>query len=226
MSYVPYLRKAPYQLFHGTMLLEDAAVPVTGNPETTGSGYSDEKENAMENSTFKSIIIGMAMSALAVAGVVGYRALKPTSADVVAVKEITQTVETPRKECKNVQVRQQAPTSDPNRIAGTAIGGVAGGILGNQIGRGGGNAVATILGAAGGAYVGNQLQGSMQKNDVITTTKRRCTTVYDTSQQVVGYDVTYRLKGKEEVVRTAYRPGATLPVEHGQVVVTSPTATQ
>jgi uncharacterized protein YcfJ len=69
-------------------------------------------------------------------------------------------------------------------------------------------------------------QGSMQKNDVVTTTKRRCTTVYDKSQQVVGYDVTYRLKGKEEMVRTAFRPGATLPVENGKVVVTQPVVTQ
>ena len=179
----------------------------------------------MEKSMIKGITIGLVTSVVAIAGVGGYKALHPTSADVVAVKEITQTVETPRKECKDVQVQQRAPTSDPNRIAGTVIGGVTGGVLGSQIGKGGGNAVATIFGAAGGAYVGNQLQGSMQKNDVVTTTKRRCTTVYDKSQHVVGYDVTYRLKGKEEVVRTASRPGATLPVENGQVVVTQPAAT-
>lgn len=180
----------------------------------------------MEKSMFKGITIGIATSALAFAGVGGYKALNPKSADVVAVSEVTQTVETPRKECKDVQVQRRAPTSDPNRIAGTVIGGVAGGVLGSQIGRGAGNTVATIAGAAGGAYVGNQLQGGMQKNNVATTTKRKCTTVYDKSQQVVGYDVTYRLKGKEDVVRTAYRPGATLPVENGQVVVTPPAATQ
>jgi len=173
----------------------------------------------MEKSMFKGIAIGIATVALAVTGIAGYKALNPKSADVVAVKEVTQTIETPRKECRDVLVRQQVSASDPNRIAGTVIGGVAGGVLGNQIGRGGGNAVATIVGAAGGAYVGNQVQGGMQKNDVVTTTKRKCSTVYDKSQQVVGYDVTYRLKGKEEMVRTAYRPGATLPVEHGQVVV-------
>ncbi len=173
----------------------------------------------MEKSIFKGITIGIATAALAFAGVAGYKSAHPKYADVVAVTEITKTIETPRKECKDVQVQKRAPVSDPNRIAGTVIGGVAGGVLGNQIGRGGGNAVATIVGAAGGAYVGNQVQGGMQKNDVVTTTKRKCSTVYDKSQQVVGYDVTYRLKGKEEMVRTAYRPGATLPVEHGQVVV-------
>jgi uncharacterized protein YcfJ len=180
----------------------------------------------MEKSMIKGLTIGIATVALAVAGVAGYKSINPKSADVVAVKEITKTIETPRKECRDVQVQRRAPTSDPNRIAGTVIGGVTGGVLGNQIGKGAGNTVATIFGAAGGAYVGNQVQGNMQKSDVVTTTKRRCTTVYDKSQQVVGYDVTYRLKGKEEMVRTAFRPGATLPVENGQVVVTQPVATK
>lgn len=180
----------------------------------------------MGKSMFKGMTIGIATSVLAVAGIGGYKALNPGYADVVAVTEVTRTIETPRKECRDVQVQKRVPSSDPDRITGTVIGGVAGGLLGSQIGRGAGNAVATIAGAAGGAYVGNQLQGGMQKNDVVTTTKRKCTTVYDRSQQVVGYDVTYRLKGKEEVVRTAYRPGATLPVENGQVVVTPPEAMQ
>src|SRR6185369_2965226 len=43
---------------------------------------------------------------------------------------------------------------DPNNIAGTVIGG----IIGHQIGGGTGNTVATIAGAAGGAYAGNQIQ--------------------------------------------------------------------
>ena len=176
----------------------------------------------MEKSMIKGIAIGITTGALAIAGVAGYKSANPKYADVVAVTEITKTIEAPRKECRDVQVQRQAPTSDPNRIAGTVIGGVTGGVMGNQFGRGSGNTVATIVGAAGGAYVGNQVQGSIQKNDVVTMTKRRCSTVYDKSQQVVGYDVTYRLKGKEEMVRTAFRPGATLPVENGQVVVTQP----
>ncbi len=170
---------------------------------------------------------GIAVVALAIAAVGGYKALgQPKYAQVVAVKEITETVATPRQECRNVAVQRRAPVSDPARIAGTVIGGLAGGVLGNQIGRGTGNTLATIAGAAGGAYVGNQVQGGMQKNDVVTTTKRSCRTVYDRSERVVGYDVTYRLKDREGVVRTPFRPGATLPVEKGQVVVTAPAAAQ
>ncbi|HZV82099.1 MAG TPA: glycine zipper 2TM domain-containing protein [Geobacteraceae bacterium] len=178
----------------------------------------------MEKSMIKGMLIGgLAMVVLAVAAVGGYKALnQPKFADVVAVKEVTETIVTPREECRNVAVQHKASVNDPNRIAGTVIGGIAGGVLGSQIGGGSGQTIATIAGAAGGAYVGNKVQDSMQKSDVVTTTKRSCKTVYDKSQKVVGYDVTYRLKDREGVVRTSFMPGNTLPVEKGQVVVTPP----
>lgn len=171
-------------------------------------------------------ISGIAMVVLAVNIFTGCEALnKPKFAEVVGVVEVTETTETPREVCEDVQVRQQAPVKDPNRITGTVIGGVAGGVLGNQIGKGKGKTLATVGGAAGGAYVGNQVQKSMQKSDVVTTTKRRCKTVYDKTQKVVGYDVTYRFEGKEGVVQTTFKPGPTLPVKNGQVVLTAPVST-
>lgn len=182
----------------------------------------------MDKSMFKGIAIGgIAMVVLAVAAVGVYQATsQPKFADVVAVKEITETIVTPREECRDVPVQQKVPVKDTHRITGTVLGGVAGGVLGHQIGSDTGQAVATIVGAAGGAYVGNKAQDSMQKRNVVTTTKRSCKTVYDKSQKLVGYDVKYRLKDKEGVVRTAFRPGNTLPVEKGQVVVTPPVAPQ
>jgi uncharacterized protein YcfJ len=140
------------------------------------------------------------------------------------VKEVTETIVTPREECQDVRVQKQAPAQDPNRVTGTVIGGVAGGLLGSAVGSGTGRTVATIAGAAGGAYVGNQAQKNMQQRNVVTTTERRCKTVNDTTQQLVGYDVTYRLEGKEGVLRTSFKPGATLPVKDGQVIATPPAA--
>jgi uncharacterized protein YcfJ len=182
----------------------------------------------MDKSMIKGLMIGgAAMVVLAVAAVGGYKAMnQPKFADVIAVKEVAETVITPREDCRNVLVQHRATAKDPDRVAGTVIGGVAGGVLGHQIGGGTGKTVATIVGAAGGAYVGNQVQDSMQKSDVVSTTKRVCKTVYDKSLKVVGYDVTYRLADREGVVRTAYRPGSTLPVEKGQVVATPPVVTQ
>ena len=66
----------------------------------------------------------------------------------------------------------------------------------------------------------------MQRRDVITTTERRCKTVHDTTQKLVGYDVTYRLGDKEGTLRTSFKPGATLPVKDGQVVATPPDGSQ
>ncbi|NDP38395.1 MAG: glycine zipper 2TM domain-containing protein [Rhodoferax sp.] len=42
--------------------------------------------------------------------------------------------------------------------AGAVMGGIVGGILGHQVGSGQGNTAATVLGAAGGAYAGHELE--------------------------------------------------------------------
>ncbi len=47
---------------------------------------------------------------------------------------------------------------ESNGVAGTVVGGVAGGLVGNAIGGGTGRVLATVAGAAGGAYAGNQIQ--------------------------------------------------------------------
>lgn len=178
----------------------------------------------MDKSLVKGVVIGGIATVVVTGGAVtGYRTMtQPTAAEVVAVKEVMQTVTTPRQECKEVPVQKKAPVKDEHRVAGTVIGGVAGGLLGNQIGGGRGKTVATVAGAAGGAYAGNQIQKNMQDKDVVTTTETRCTTVNETSQKLAGYEVTYRLDGQQKVVRTSFRPGATLPVKDGQVVLSPP----
>jgi uncharacterized protein YcfJ len=57
---------------------------------------------------------------------------------------------------------------------------------------------------------------------VVTTTERQCKTVQEKSQKLVGYNVTYRLDGKEGTVRTQFKPGDTLPVKDGKVDTTPP----
>ena len=182
----------------------------------------------MDKSLMKGVVIGgVAMVVLAAGAVPTYKALtKPKFAQVIAVNEVTETIVTPREECQDVQVQRQAPAKDSNRVAGTVIGGVAGGLLGSTIGGGTGRTVATIAGAAGGAYAGNRVQKNMQRKDVITTTERRCKTVSDTTQKLVGYDVTYRLGDKEGTLRTSVKPGTTLPVKDGQVIAPPADASQ
>jgi uncharacterized protein YcfJ len=180
----------------------------------------------MEKGMIKGIAVGgLVMVVLGAGAVTGYRTLaKPKFAEVIAVKEITDTVVTPHERCEDVQVQHQAPVKDSHRVAGTVAGGVAGGLLGSTLGGGKGKVLATVAGAAAGGYAGNQVQKNMQQHDVVTTTEHRCKMVSEKSQKLVGYSVTVRLDGKDETVRTSFRPGPTLPVQDGQVVTTPPAA--
>lgn len=174
----------------------------------------------MDKSMIKGFAVGgIAMVVLGAGGVTGYKSLtKPKFAEVVAVKEVMETVVSPRERCEDIQVRHQAPVKDNNRIAGTVVGGVAGGLLGSAFGGGNGKTLATVAGAAAGGFAGNQVQKGMQQGDVVTSSEHRCKTVNEKSQKLVGYNVSYRLDGKEGVARTSFKPGLTLPVKDGQVV--------
>ena len=48
---------------------------------------------------------------------------------------------------------------------GAIIGGVVGGVLGHQVGSGRGKDVATVAGAAGGAYAGHQVEKSAKSSE-------------------------------------------------------------
>jgi outer membrane lipoprotein SlyB len=56
---------------------------------------------------------------------------------------------------------------------GTIAGAVVGGVVGNQVGSGRGNTAATVIGAAGGAYIGHELENrQQQKPDAYKVTVR------------------------------------------------------
>ena len=179
----------------------------------------------MDKSMIKGIALGgVAMVVLGAGAVTGYKTMaKPQFAEVIAAKEVFETVVTPREKCDAVQVQHQAPVKDEKRVAGSVVGAIAGGLLGSTIGGGDGKKLATVAGAAAGGYAGNRVQKNLQEKDVTTTTEQRCRTVSEKSQKPVGYNVTYRLDGKEGVVRMSFKPGATLPVKNGQVVTTPST---
>jgi uncharacterized protein YcfJ len=174
----------------------------------------------MDKSMLKGMAVGgVAMVVLGAGAVTGYQTLaRPQVAHVVAVKEVFETVSTPREKCEDVLVRHQAPVKDEHRIAGSVVGGLAGGLLGHAVGGGNGKTLATVAGAAAGGYAGNRIQKNLQDKDVVAATEHRCKTVNEKSQKAVGYDVTYRLDGKDGVARMSFKPGPTLPVKDGQVV--------
>lgn len=143
----------------------------------------------------------------------------PQFAEVLAVEPIKETIKTPREVCKDVAVTRQKPVQDTNRIAGTAVGAVVGGLLGNQVGGGNGKKIATVVGAVGGGYAGNQVQGRMQANDTYTATETRCNTVIESHDNVIGYNVKYDLNGKIDQVRMDRDPGSRIPLRDGQLML-------
>jgi uncharacterized protein YcfJ len=173
----------------------------------------------------KSMILGIGLGALGVTagGAVATYSLVdfgPKYAEVLAVQPLKETISTPREVCKDVVVSHRSPVKDQHQIAGTVIGALAGGLLGNQVGGGSGKKVATIAGAAAGGYAGKKVQENMQASDTYDTTETRCTTVTDTSEKVVGYDVEYRLGDQVGRLRMDYKPGPRIPVKDGQLVLT------
>lgn len=50
---------------------------------------------------------------------------------------------------------------------GAIVGGIVGGVLGHQVGSGRGNTAATIVGAAGGAIIGNEVEKNQNVSDRI-----------------------------------------------------------
>lgn len=174
----------------------------------------------------KSMLIGTVLGAIGVTAggaVATYSVINsgPKFAQVVAVQPVTETIKTPREVCKEVTLTKRRAVKDEHKIAGTLLGAVAGGLLGNQVGGGTGKKIATVAGAAAGGYAGNTVQGNMQEGDTYTTTETRCSTVVDKSEKVVGYDVKYELNGLVNQVRMERDPGAQIPVNaEGQLVLT------
>ena len=62
-----------------------------------------------------------------------------------------------RTEVAQAPVQRAAAPAPQNSAVGIGLGAVVGGLLGNQVGDGKGRTLATIAGAMGGAYAGNEI---------------------------------------------------------------------
>ena len=140
-------------------------------------------------------------------------------AKVVSVDPVRSTVNNPTQVCRDETVSHTAPPKDQHRIAGTAIGAVAGGLLGHLVGGGKGKTVATVAGAVGGGYAGNRIEASRQQPQVTTSVERKCQTVDNNSSKIVGYDVRYVYNGVTRTVRMDHDPGDRVQVQQGVTAV-------
>lgn len=164
------------------------------------------------------VVVATAGGAIASYGLLGSDPT-PAYAEVIDVRELKETVTTPREECSQVPVTSQKPVQDEHRIAGTVAGAVLGGVLGNQVGGGSGKKIATVAGAAAGGYAGNKTQEHMQSNNTQTTYETQCRTVHDSSEVLRGYEVTYTIGEETGSVRMDTHPGNRIPLENGQLVI-------
>ncbi|HEX7324876.1 MAG TPA: glycine zipper 2TM domain-containing protein [Rhodanobacteraceae bacterium] len=147
-------------------------------------------------------------------------------ARVVAVQPVTQAITTdhPQRVCNEEQVAVPVPYRDQHQIGGAVVGGVLGALAGHLIGGGRGRTLATVAGAAGGAFAGHEIQKRHQEDNATQMEERNvCHTVTDqtTSTHTVAYNVTYTLDGRAGHVQMLHAPmiGDGLPVQNGVVVV-------
>ncbi|WP_243039950.1 glycine zipper 2TM domain-containing protein [Dyella sedimenti] len=144
----------------------------------------------------------------------------PKYARVVSVTPVHEAPSAPQQVCHDEVVTQHKPVQDTHQIAGTAIGAIAGGLLGNQVGSGKGRTLATVAGAVGGGYAGHEIQANHQQNATVSSTQRRCTTVPGNGgDKVVAYDVSYEYNGVTRTVRMDHDPGDRLQVQEGVIAV-------
>jgi uncharacterized protein YcfJ len=188
-----------------------------------------QDEYTMNSSMLKGLAIG-AVLATAGGAIAGYNMVGgnltssavtavPTHADVLNVVAATETFSVPREVCRDVAVTKQKPVKDEHQVVGTVAGAVIGGVIGNQIGGGSGKKIATVAGAVGGGYAGNKIQEHHQANNTYTTTESRCSTVSDSAERIVGYDVTYRIGDEQGKVRMDRDPGSQIPLVDGKLAL-------
>jgi uncharacterized protein YcfJ len=133
-------------------------------------------------------------------------------ADVLRVDPIYDRVQAsnPQRECEDVPVERHVDNG--NKAAGTVLGAIVGGVLGNTVGKGDGRRAATVAGAVVGGAVGNNVaQGD---DRYYSDTERHCRAVQDVPEErrVVAYDVQYRYRGDVYMSRLNYDPGDRLRV--------------
>ena len=142
------------------------------------------------------------------------------TARVRTVQPQYENVSVPRNECTNQWVTEPQPVASSRNYGGLAIGGVAGALLGHQVGGGHGRDAATAVGAVVGALAGEQFAnqnswgGGYQQASQPQQQRQvqNCRTVNDVQSRLTGYQVEYEYRGQVYNTVTRENPGRTLAV--------------
>jgi len=130
------------------------------------------------------------------------------TARVISSTPVIQQVAIPRQVCTQQPVVVEGPRTSG---AGSVIGAIAGGLLGNTIGGGSGRVAATALGVMGGAIVGNSVEA--QGSPAYVQNAQQCTTQTSYENRAVAYSVTYEYNGQQYTTQMAQDPGPTLRMQ-------------
>ena len=123
-------------------------------------------------------------------------------------------VSVPRQECRNDWVSEARPAGGRN-YGGAVVGGLAGALIGNQVGRGHGREAATAVGAVFGALTGDNIANRgrfEQPYEPVSREVTTCRTVSDVQSRIVGYRVDYEYRGQRFSTLMQDQPGAFVPV--------------
>ena len=125
---------------------------------------------------------------------------------VVSATPITQPVNVQKRVC----VPQQVVVPQQKSGAGALMGAIAGGVIGNQVGKGSGNALATGIGLLGGAVLGDKIEGAPTPE---TRTVEQCSVENVVEYRTAGYTVTYEYAGKHYTTQMTNDPGPFLRLQ-------------
>jgi len=125
---------------------------------------------------------------------------------VLSSTPVMQQVAVPRQVCTSDQVEVQGHKSG----VGAAIGAIAGGALGNSSARGPGRGAATVIGALGGAVIGDRIEGDPEPR---MQNIQRCSTQNFMENRVTAYNVVYEFAGQRYSVQMPNDPGPSIPVQ-------------
>ncbi|WP_050411850.1 glycine zipper 2TM domain-containing protein [Massilia sp. NR 4-1] len=125
---------------------------------------------------------------------------------VIRVTPQMEQVNRPRQECRTEYVQVQQPQQ--RSVGGSIIGGVAGALLGSQVGGGNGRTAATAAGAIAGAVVGDRIDNqNAQPAGVTEQAVKQCRTVDHWESRANGYEVVYDYRGRNYTSIMSYDPG-------------------
>jgi uncharacterized protein YcfJ len=157
----------------------------------------------------------LALVSLLATAVVGVHA--ETFFDNARVRSVDpqyESVTIPRNECTSQWVTEARRIGGAHNYGGVVIGGVAGALLGNQVGKGHGREAATAVGAVVGAFAGDRIANRDRIEQYEETPREvtSCRTVNDVQTRIAGYRVGYEYRGQRYTTMMRENPGPNLQV--------------